>query len=61
MSIDKRLGIVSYLAPNWFGLYQAIATYLGRVLQVETQLQQSQYDPRVRASQLGLTQGIGRI
>jgi phosphonate transport system substrate-binding protein len=45
MSIDKRLGIISYLAPNWFGLYQAIATYLGRVLQVETQLQQSQYDP----------------
>jgi len=45
MSIYKRLRIISYLAPNWFGFYQAIAAYLGRVLKVETQLQQSEYDP----------------
>ncbi|BAY07476.1 phosphate/phosphite/phosphonate ABC transporter substrate-binding protein [Calothrix sp. NIES-2098] len=45
MSIYKRLRVVSYLAPNWFGFYQAIATYLSRVLNVEFQLQQSEYDP----------------
>ena len=45
MTIYKRLQITSYLAPNWFGLYQAIAAYLGRVLEVEVQLQQGEYDP----------------
>ncbi|MBD2202722.1 PhnD/SsuA/transferrin family substrate-binding protein [Calothrix sp. FACHB-1219] len=45
MNIDKRLRIVSYLAPNWFGFYQAIAAYLSRILPLETQLQQSQIDP----------------
>ncbi len=39
------LQAVSYLAPNWLELYQAIATYLGGVLQVEIQLHQSEYDP----------------
>ncbi|WP_375467660.1 hypothetical protein [uncultured Nostoc sp.] len=38
MSILTSLRAVSYLAPNWFGLYQAIAAYLGRVLQLEIQL-----------------------
>ncbi|WP_375514508.1 PhnD/SsuA/transferrin family substrate-binding protein [uncultured Nostoc sp.] len=41
----KRLEITSYLAPNWFGFYQAIAAYLGRVLKLEVQLQQGEYDP----------------
>jgi phosphonate transport system substrate-binding protein len=38
MSIYKRLRVISYLAPNWFGFYQAIANYLSRVLKVEFQL-----------------------
>jgi phosphonate transport system substrate-binding protein len=45
MTIYKRLQITSYLAPNWFGFYQEIAAYLGRVLQVEVELQQGEYDP----------------
>ncbi|ODG99650.1 phosphate ABC transporter substrate-binding protein [Nostoc sp. KVJ20] len=45
MTIYKRLHITSYLAPNWFEFYQAIAAYLGRVLRVEFQLQQGEYDP----------------
>ncbi|MBH8572973.1 PhnD/SsuA/transferrin family substrate-binding protein [Nostocaceae cyanobacterium CENA369] len=39
------LRIVSYLAPNWLGFYQAIAAYLSRVLGVETQLKQGECDP----------------
>jgi phosphonate transport system substrate-binding protein len=45
MSRNKRLRVISYLAPNWFEFYQAIATYLGRVLKVEFQLQQGECDP----------------
>jgi phosphonate transport system substrate-binding protein len=45
MSIYKRLRVISYLAPNWFGFYHAIATYLSRVLQVEFQLKQGECDP----------------
>jgi phosphonate transport system substrate-binding protein len=45
MSIYKSLRVISYLAPNWFGFYQAIAIYLGRVLKIEFQLQQGEYDP----------------
>ncbi len=45
MTILTSLRAVSYLAPNWFGLYQAIAAYLGRVLQVEIQLHQGECDP----------------
>ncbi|YAF97995.1 MAG: phosphate/phosphite/phosphonate ABC transporter substrate-binding protein [Nodularia sp. CChRGM 3473] len=45
MTRITSLRAVSYLATNWFGLYQAIAAYLGRVLQVEVQLHQSEYDP----------------
>ncbi|BBD63975.1 ABC-type phosphate/phosphonate transport system periplasmic component-like protein [Nostoc commune NIES-4072] len=41
----KKLQITSYLAPNWFGFYQAIAAYLGRVLKVEFQLQPGECDP----------------
>jgi phosphonate transport system substrate-binding protein len=37
--------IVSYLAPNWFWFYEAIAAYLSRVLAIDTQLTQSQFDP----------------
>ncbi|MEH1888913.1 MAG: hypothetical protein V7K92_05385, partial [Nostoc sp.] len=45
MSILTSLRAVSYLAPNWFGLYQAITAYLGRVLQLEIQLHLSECDP----------------
>ncbi len=45
MTIHKRLQITSYLAPNWFEFYHAIAAYLGRVLKVEFQLQQGEHDP----------------
>ncbi len=45
MTIYKKLQITSYLAPNWFEFYQAIAASLSRVLKVEFQLQQSEYDP----------------
>ncbi|MCM0594326.1 MAG: PhnD/SsuA/transferrin family substrate-binding protein [Gloeotrichia echinulata IR180] len=45
MIIYKRLRVISYLAPNWFELYQAIANYLGRVFKVEFQLQQGECDP----------------
>jgi phosphonate transport system substrate-binding protein len=42
---SKKLRIISYLAPNWFGFYKDIMAYLGRVLGVETQLQQGECDP----------------
>ncbi|BAY27577.1 ABC-type phosphate/phosphonate transport system periplasmic component-like protein [Calothrix sp. NIES-2100] len=45
MTLYKRLQITSYLAPNWFEFYQAIAAYLGRVLKLEFQLQQAEQDP----------------
>jgi phosphonate transport system substrate-binding protein len=45
MSRPDKLSLVSYLAPNMFGLYEAVGAYLSRVLGVETQLMQSQYDP----------------
>jgi phosphonate transport system substrate-binding protein len=37
--------IVSYLAPNWFWFYEAIAAYLNRELAIDTQITQSQFDP----------------
>ncbi|KOP28334.1 phosphate ABC transporter substrate-binding protein [Hapalosiphon sp. MRB220] len=40
-----KLRAVSYLAPSYFGFYQEITGYLGRVLEFETQLQQGAYDP----------------
>ncbi|QLE57318.1 phosphate/phosphite/phosphonate ABC transporter substrate-binding protein [Nostoc sp. TCL26-01] len=45
MSRNKSLRVVSYLAPNWWEFYQAIATYLSRVLQIATQLEVGKSDP----------------
>ncbi len=45
MSQPSKLRLVSYLAPNMFGFYEAVGAYLSRVLDIETQLEQSQYDP----------------
>ncbi len=45
MSQPDKLRLVSYLAPNMFGFYEAVGAYLSRVLGIETQLVQSQYDP----------------
>ena len=45
MSRPEQLRLVSYLAPNMFWFYSAVAAYLGRVLDVETQIVQSQFDP----------------
>ncbi len=41
----KKLRAISYLAPNWFDFYQSIIFYLGRILEVETELQQGKCDP----------------
>jgi phosphonate transport system substrate-binding protein len=40
-----QVRLVSYLAPNMFGFYEAVGAYLSRILGIETQLVQSQYDP----------------
>ena len=45
MSRLDKLRLVSYLAPNMFGFYEAVGAYLSRVLGIEAQLVQSQYDP----------------
>ena len=45
MSKFDKLRLVSYLAPNMFWFYEAVGAYLGRVLGVETQIVQSQFDP----------------
>lgn len=45
MSRPDKLRLVSYLAPNMFGFYEAVGAYLSRELDVETRLVQSQYDP----------------
>jgi phosphonate transport system substrate-binding protein len=54
----KKLRLVSYLAPNMFWFYQAVATYLGRVFSVETQIVQGQYealsDPLMLQDQLDI-------
>ncbi|MBW4469885.1 MAG: PhnD/SsuA/transferrin family substrate-binding protein [Stenomitos rutilans HA7619-LM2] len=39
------LRAVSYLAPNWFGFYQAVAEFLSRSLLREVQLVQAVFDP----------------
>jgi len=44
-SAFQKIRIVSYLAPNMFWFYQGVATYLGQILGVETEITQSQYDP----------------
>lgn len=45
VSQRDKLRLVSYLAPNMFGFYEAVGAYLSRLLGVESQLVQSQYDP----------------
>ncbi|BAZ09964.1 ABC-type phosphate/phosphonate transport system periplasmic component-like protein [Calothrix sp. NIES-4071] len=45
VSKQNYLQVVSYLAPNWFDFYQAVVAYLSRVLGIETQLHQGEYDP----------------
>ncbi|MBD2603468.1 PhnD/SsuA/transferrin family substrate-binding protein [Scytonema hofmannii FACHB-248] len=45
MTIPSKLRVISYLAPNCFDFYAAITAYLGRVLQLETQLHQGECDP----------------
>lgn len=45
MSKPEKLCLVSYLAPNMFGFYEAVAAYFNRVFNLDTQLIQSQYDP----------------
>ena len=45
MSQPAKLSLVSYLAPNMFGFYEAVGAYFSRVLGVEAHLVQSQYDP----------------
>lgn len=44
-SMSQKLRCVSYLAPNMFWFYKTVALYLGRVLDVETQITQSQFEP----------------
>lgn len=39
------LQAISYLAPNWFGFYQAVTQYLEQSLPIQIQLQQGEYDP----------------
>lgn len=45
MTERSTLHVVSYLAPNWFGFYQAVGEFLGRVLARDVQLVQGQSDP----------------
>ncbi|CAA9586790.1 ABC transporter, substrate-binding protein (cluster 12, methionine/phosphonates) [uncultured Synechococcales cyanobacterium] len=45
MNRPDKLSLVSYLAPNLFWFYSEVGAYLGRVLGIETQLEQSQCDP----------------
>jgi len=39
------LQAVSYLAPNWFGFYQAVIDALARSLNLQIQLRQGEFDP----------------
>jgi phosphonate transport system substrate-binding protein len=41
----KQLTVVSYLSPNLFWLYQAVSSYLARVLDTEVQIHQSWNNP----------------
>lgn len=45
MNRPEKLRLVSYLAPNMLWFYKEVEAYISRVLDVETQLVQSQYDP----------------
>lgn len=44
-SASNSLQIVSYLAPNMMSFYAAVGQYLERVLEVKTQVWQSEFDP----------------
>ncbi|MBD2775834.1 PhnD/SsuA/transferrin family substrate-binding protein [Iningainema tapete] len=41
---SKKLQVVYYLAPNWFGFYEAVLAYLNRALGIETQLHSCECD-----------------
>jgi phosphonate transport system substrate-binding protein len=41
----NTLSLVSYLAPNWFYFYEAVAQYWGRSLGIPIHLVQSTFDP----------------
>jgi phosphonate transport system substrate-binding protein len=45
MTSPTSLTIVSYLAPNGFWFYEAVAAHLQQVLGVQVQLSESQFDP----------------
>jgi phosphonate transport system substrate-binding protein len=45
MTAPTSLSIVSYLAPNAFWFYQAVAAHLQQVLGIQVQLSESQFDP----------------
>lgn len=42
---SDKLRLVSYLAPNMFWFYSAVGEYFSRVLDIETDIVQSQIDP----------------
>lgn len=43
--MNRQLHCASYLAPNWFGFYQAIAQFLQRVLDIDVGIVQRPFDP----------------
>ncbi len=45
MSSVDRLILASFLAPNMFWIYEAVATFLGRRLGIQVQICQSCFDP----------------
>lgn len=45
MNRPDKLRLVSYLAPNMLWFYKEVEAYISRVLDVETQLVESKYDP----------------
>ncbi|WP_416668859.1 phosphate/phosphite/phosphonate ABC transporter substrate-binding protein [Egbenema bharatensis] len=45
MTAPTSLSIVSYLAPNGFWFYQAVAAHLQQVLGIQVQLSESRFDP----------------
>jgi len=45
MTSPSSLTIVSYLAPNGFWFYQAVAAHLQQILGIQVQLTESRFDP----------------
>jgi len=41
------LRFVSYLAPNWFWFYEAVASYLGQILATKVEIHQGRFDPLI--------------